>query len=50
MPRGSTGVLLLEEVIVTGILSSVEAEASEKIDRCSAANFVGEAKRLSGRM
>lgn len=44
-------VLVLEVVIVTGILSSVEeTEASEKTDRCSAPNFVGEAKRLSGRM
>lgn len=50
----SRGALLLEDVIVvTGVLSSVEAVAGawEKKDDCfSATTFVGEAKRLSGRM
>lgn len=48
-PLGSAGVLL-EDVIATGILSSTSAEAWVKTDWFSAADFLGEVNRLSGRM
>lgn len=46
---GSTGLLLEAGVFEIVVLSSTEAEAVEKTER-SPADFVGEAKRLSGRM
>lgn len=47
---GRTGVLLEDDVIVTCVPSSADDEACEKTDWFSAASFVGEANRLSGRM
>lgn len=44
-----TGLLLEAGAIETAVLSSTEAEDVEKTEQ-SPANFVGEAKRLSGRM
>lgn len=47
---GSIGILLLEVAVVIGELTPASAESVENAAWFSAADFVGEAKRLSGRM
>ena len=47
---GSIGILLDGDEVIAEVLSSASPKEGENVDRLSPADFVGEAKRLSGSM